>query len=211
MNNLSSGLLIVFEGIDGSGKSTLCNLVAEALRSSYPVDLTRQPGGTPFGAQVRSLIASGEFGIDPLTEFLLFASDRAYHCAQVIRPALAAKKIVVSDRYADSSVAYQVYGRGVDKDFVQNTNKQIIAGCTPDLTVYSRIDLSVAHQRAKERGKLDRFETDLAFSQRVLAGYEELYKNRSDVIIVDASHDEVDVRFKKVMPAIQALINARLV
>lgn len=210
MNNLSSGLLIVFEGIDGSGKSTLCNLVAEALRESHPVELTRQPGGTAFGAHVRSLIASGEYGIDPLTEFLLFAADRAYHCRHLIKPALQAKKIVVSDRYADSSVAYQAYGRGVDKDFVFNTNKQIIDGCTPDLTIYSRIDLSVAHQRAKERGKLDRFETDIEFSRRVLAGYEELYKNRADVIIVDASLDEVDVRFNKVMPAIRELINKRL-
>ncbi len=115
-----SALFIVFEGGDGAGKSTQVRLLAEALRAAqYAVTVTRQPGGTPLGRAIRDLVLHGDH-VSPRAEALLFAADKAHHVDQLIRPALDAGEMVISDRYTDSSVAYQGAGRALGADEVQS-------------------------------------------------------------------------------------------
>ncbi|MEE1622036.1 dTMP kinase [Zafaria sp. Z1313] len=145
----AGGLFIVFEGGDGAGKSTQAALLAASLESAGRTVLrTREPGGTPIGEKLRSLILDHGHGtVDARTEALMFAASRAAHVEQVIRPALAAGTVVVCDRYVDSSVAYQGVGRGLGTDEVLAVNRWATDGLLPDLTVL----LDVAPEAGRRR------------------------------------------------------------
>ena len=186
---MTRGLFITFEGGDGSGKSTQIALLRDwLLQAGYDVILTREPGGTQISEKIRELI------LDPdnqemadMTEALLYAAARAQLVSQMIKPALAEGKVVICDRFVDSSIAYQAYGRGLG-DAVGVINTYAVDGCMPDLTILLRLDPEKGSSRIADR-EHDRIEqAPDAFHRKVYEGYLELEKNYPDRIVgIDAS------------------------
>lgn len=166
-------MFVSFEGLDGCGKTTQARLLAEALTAEgVDVLLTREPGGTPLGEQVRELVLHGDH-VAPWAEVALYAASRAQHVAEVIRPALERGATVVCDRYLDTSVAYQGAGRGLGVDFVLDLNLRVVDGLLPDVTVLVEIDPETALARVGE--KRDRIErADAAFWPLVVEAYRDL-------------------------------------
>jgi dTMP kinase len=196
------GRFIVLEGPDGAGKSEQALRLAERLRGlGYPVTFTREPGGTPLGEQVRAIVLDpAETRRGPLADVLLFAAARSQHVSDVIRPALARGDIVVCDRYAASSLAYQGYGSGVDLDVLGTITTFATGGLQPDLVVLVDVPVEVglARRDAGRADELTRFEDsgrhDLAFHQRVREGY--LAMATADParwVVVDGSGAPADV------------------
>jgi dTMP kinase len=149
-----AGTFITFEGIDGSGKSTQLRLLANFLKSNgCEVLLTREPGGTPVGNRLRSALLDAQEEVDPLTELLVFAADRAQHVRRVLRPAVEAGEVIFSDRYADATVAYQGAGRGFSPELIAEIVELATEGLKPDLTVL--FDLSVEDSTARTRRRLN--------------------------------------------------------
>jgi len=165
-----AGLFVSFEGIDRSGKTMQARMLCEALGDKAVS--VREPGGTAVGERVRELLKDPDVAIGPHAEALLFAAARAELCREVIRPALAAGRIVVSDRFLDSSLAYQGEARGLGMDEVLEVNRWATEGLLPDLTIYLAIDPAAAAERA---GQPDRFEGEGAeLQESVRAAYERL-------------------------------------
>jgi dTMP kinase len=154
----ADGVFIAFEGGDGAGKSTQVALLADALRArGRTVTVTRQPGGTELGAAIRDLVLHGDH-VSPRAEALLFAADKAHHVDQLIRPALARGEVVVTDRYTDSSVAYQGAGRDLGADEVHDLQMWAVADLVPDLTVV--VDVPPDEGRRRRAGTHDRLESE---------------------------------------------------
>jgi len=150
-----AGVFVSFEGIDRSGKTTQARMLVDALGSeAVPV---REPGGTPLGERVRDVLKDPQTEIGPHAEALLFAAARAELCRQVIRPALEAGRVVVSDRFLDSSLAYQGDARGLGVEEVLEMNRWATEGLVPDLTIYLAVDPADAARRS---GEADRFEDE---------------------------------------------------
>ncbi len=189
---LKKGILIAIEGIDGSGKSSLAKNLSTALQKQYPLVLTKEPGGTPLGQQLRSIVQEKKVPVCPKAEFLLFATDRAQHFNDVIIPNLAAGKIIISDRMADSSLVYQGYGRGLDHALIKAINAWAMGGITPTITIYLKVSAQTATARILERNaSLTSFEKEKQeFIQKLIDGFDTIYKNRNDVIIVDGNQSE---------------------
>lgn len=166
------GLLITLEGGEGSGKTTQQKLLATQLQAlGWPCLCTREPGGSSLGQALRQLVLNGE-GIPPLTELLLYITDRAHHVATVIQPALATGTIVIADRFADSTVAYQGYGRGLDLDLIHPLNTVATQGIQPDLTFWIQVPVATGLARARQRGSPDRMEqATLEFHERIAAAW----------------------------------------
>lgn len=198
-------MLIVIEGIDGSGKSSLAKGLAHTLKEQgADVLLTREPGDTQLGKGLRPILQQQPVPISPITEFLLFAADRAQHFHEVVVPALRANKLVISDRMGDSSLVYQGYGRGIDKEKIKMVNEWAMQGIKPDLILYLRVPVAVAQQRLYERKKLTTFEKEQTdFVLKLLYGFETLYKDRDDVIIVDGTQTPQEV-IQNALKALQA-------
>lgn len=189
MIKLHKGLLVVFEGIDGSGKTTLAQKLYDTfVGHTIPAVVTKEPGSTEFGKEIRAIVQTSRFQLTPISEYLLFASDRADHIVHVIKPALAAGKIVVCDRMADSSIAYQAYGRDLDKSKIVTINEWTLQGVRPDITFYLEIDYATAQERIGKRiGELSSFDqAKEGFFTKVIQGYEDLYRDRHDVVRLDA-------------------------
>jgi len=169
------GSFITFEGIDGSGKTTQLNKLAESLRSAgRDVLLTCEPGGTPLGREIRKAFLETKQDVEPLAELLLFAADRAQHVEHLIRPALQAGRIVISDRYADATTAYQGAGRGFDLKLIESVIAIATNGLKPDLTLFFDIEPQLGIDRMAFRGenKMNRMDQEsLDFYARVRAGY----------------------------------------
>jgi dTMP kinase len=164
------GLFVTFEGIDRSGKTTQARMLCDELGDDALG--VREPGGTEVGERVRELLKDPAVDLTPEAEALLFAAARAALVARVIKPALADGKVVVSDRFIDSSLAYQGAARGLGVEEVEAINRLATGGLTPDLTLLLAIDPAEAAARA---GESDRFEDEgAALQERVLAAYEEL-------------------------------------
>ncbi|MCY3683015.1 MAG: dTMP kinase [Gemmatimonadetes bacterium] len=192
-----SGLFISFEGIDKSGTSTLASLLVDHLRSSgRDVVPTYEPGSTELGGEIRHLVLDwkpqGE--IDATAEMFLFAADRAQHVNEVIRPSLDANKVVISDRYVDSTLAYQGYGRGLSLNDLRMIQNVATGGLMPAITIWLDVDLQTARKRGWGSGA-DRIEKeDEAFFQRVRRGFAAGYKSEPDRIFrVDGSQPISDV------------------
>lgn len=183
-------MFITFEGPDGSGKSTQIKLLADYLQArGRGVVLTREPGGTNIGEQIRDVVLSTRNqGIQPETEALLFSAARAQIVREIIQPALAAGKIVLCDRYADSTMAYQGYGLGLDRGALQAITHFATAGLVPHLTFYVDVPVAVGIAR-KQRGETNRLdEKTLAYHERVRAGFLELARGQpARWFIVDGS------------------------
>ena len=168
------GLFITVEGGDGAGKSTHAGKL-EAFLAAQGRDVvrTREPGGTDLGQQLRQILLHHPGELHPRAEALIFAADRAHHIATLVRPALAAGKVVLQDRYIDSSVAYQGSGRALGADEIRKLSEWATEGLTPDLTILLDIDPREARARMLgERAALDRLESlDLSFHEQVRAQY----------------------------------------
>ncbi len=188
----SSGLLIAFEGGDGAGKSTQAAELAAALESrGFTVLRTREPGGTPIGEKLRSLVLDHGHGhIDARTEALIFAASRAAHASQVIRPALARGEIVLTDRYIDSSVAYQGAGRGLGADAVRSLNDWATDGLQPDLTVLLDVTPGIGRERRTAGDATeDRLESEAdEFHTTIRTAFLDLAAARPDRYLVLPAH-----------------------
>lgn len=186
------GLFITFEGIDGSGKSTQLRLCTERLTSrGITAVATREPGGTAAGAAIRQLLLQHrEPRLVAEAELLLYAADRAQHVQQVIRPALDGGSIVLCDRFADATEAYQGYGRGLDLELIARLNEVATGGLVPDATLVFDLDLPEAARRLRSRGdESNRFDDEAAeFHARVREGYRRIAASNPDrVVVVDAT------------------------
>ena len=186
-----SGLFISIEGPDGSGKSTQIENIKKFFEDkNIDIVFTREPGGTPIGERIREIILDNAFSeMDAMTEAMLYAASRAQHVAQVIRPALEAGKVVICDRFVDSSLAYQGYGRKLG-DSVSIINGYAVGDCMPDITFLMKLDPNVGKHRIEEnRDNQDRLEHEkMTFHKRVYKGYLELEKMYPERIVdIDAS------------------------
>jgi dTMP kinase len=195
------GKFITLEGLDGCGKSTQLKLLDQALlERGFKTVVTREPGGTPLGERMRAVLLSNESAaLTAEAELLLMAADRAQDVAQVIRPALESGRIVISDRYADSTVAFQGYGRGLDLTLTAEVNRLATGGLKPDLTILFDIEPARARARLEARyadrasgnfepgmGRID--DEHAAFHEQVYAGYCRMASEEPERIkIVDAT------------------------
>src|SRR5256885_11800653 len=161
-----AGVFITFEGIDGCGKSTQLRLLASELRvRGIDVITTREPGGTTLGVKLRTALLDVKEQVDPLTELLVFAADRAQHVRTLLRPSLAAGKVVMSDRYADATVAYQGSGRGFAPRLINEIVQLATEGLKPDLTLL--FNLSVPESAVRTRRRVAAKNTDRLDSENV--------------------------------------------
>jgi dTMP kinase len=195
------GKLIVFEGGEGCGKTTQLQRTQTWLTQQHPTDptatplpllVTREPGGTPLCSQIRQvLLTPSDEVMDPRTELLLYAADRTQHVEQCLKPALIRGDLVLCDRYTDSTIAYQGYGRGLDRGLIDQLNTIATSGLQPDLTLWLDLDVEQGLARAQSRGKRDRIEqSDLSFHQAVRQGFTALAEDFPDRFVrIDASQD----------------------
>jgi dTMP kinase len=190
---MRNGFFISFEGIEGTGKSTQAKLLREFLvRKGYNVILTEEPGGTQIGERLRDLLLSVEFKeIHAATELLLYNASRAQHIHDVILPALNRGTFVITDRFVDSTVAYQAFGRGLDADNVSIIERITTVGLKPDITFLLDLDVETGLTRNKKIHKKDRFELEtLEFHQRVREGYLQIAAKAPERIrLIDASEN----------------------
>ena len=199
---MGRGLFITFEGADGSGKTTQYKLFAQYLRDrGFDVITTREPGGTEISEKIRALILDPDNReMTDMTEAFLFAASRTQHVSQLIRPAVEDGKIVLCDRFMDSSIAYQGYARGLG-DCVRQINEVAVMGMQPDLTFFLDLDAESGRRRNIRAGKADRLEQqDIEFHDKVYEGYKklaEIYKNRFIVIDASGSIEEVQERIRR--------------
>lgn len=201
---MAKGIFITIEGIDGSGKSTQIQFIKDYLEDKgYDVVITREPGGTEICEKIRSIILDPEnTGMGVITEMLLYASSRAQLVFEVIKPALDSGKIVVCDRFVDSSFAYQGYGRGINPGYITGVNDIASQGIMPDLTILLDIVPEVAlGRRILASSGPDRIEQgDAEFYRRVYEGYRVLAKShpgRIKTINADRGRDEIFNDIKK--------------
>jgi dTMP kinase len=203
-----SGLFVTFEGIEGAGKTTQLKLTEAWLQScSYHVKTTREPGGTELGTSIRALLLQGG-EVSDRAELLLLMADRAHHVETEIAPNLAEGYIVLCDRYYDSTIAYQGYGRGMDLEQIAQINCIATHGLQPHLTLWFDLDVKVGLSRAKQvSGHPDRMERlDLEFHQRVSLGFRELAAQESDRIVrIDAS-----LNAEQIQSQIRAVLQSHL-
>jgi dTMP kinase len=203
-----AGLFLTFEGGDGSGKSTQSALLAEWLKKQgRTVLLTREPGGTELGDEIRDIVLHRRGHITPRAEALLYAADRAHHIATKVRPALERGDIVLQDRYLDSSVAYQGSGRILVPDEVRRLSLWAAEGLLPDLTVLLDLDESIGRDRLKARTKYDRLEDEEQdFHARVRAAYLELAKAEPERFLVLNATDSVEALSTAVRDRVRVLL-----
>ena len=193
-----SGKFITIEGTEGAGKSTNLSSIEKVLNDfeiSYIV--TREPGGTAVGEELRSVLLNNEsINISGQTELLLMFASRMQHINDVIKPALKLNKWVICDRFTDASYAYQGYGRQLNLSFISSLENLVHPDLQPDLTLILDVPVNIAMGRVYNRGNLDRFEQeDVAFFNRVRAGYKEIAKNNIDRCReIDASKDLAEVQ-----------------
>ncbi len=189
------GYFITLEGSDGCGKTTLALLLERKLRAlGYSVLRTREPGGCPLSEKIRELLLStASAGMKGMTEALLYAAARAQHVREVIAPALEAGKIVLCDRFVDSSIAYQGAGRKLGMDAIEALNAPAVGGCMPDLTIYLKVDTRLATRRRLEASPADRIEIEMlddGFRRRVRDAYHFLaQRDAGRYTVIDAAKD----------------------
>jgi len=206
---MARGFFIALEGGEGAGKSTQAQRLAAHLRAAgHEVVLTREPGGAPGAEDIRRLLVTGEPGRwSPLTEALLMYASRDDHLNVTIRPALARGAIVITDRFADSSDAYQGAGGGVSLDTLNALRSMVVGADEPDLTLIFDLPVATGLARAAARGGDDRFESKgAAYHQRLRDAYLAIAARRKDVaVLIDAAQDE-----EAVAEAIRVRVDAAL-
>lgn len=212
------GKLIVFEGVEGCGKTTQMGYLRDWLQDSGwlnrqsaehipSVVVTREPGGTELGGGLRQLLLGHQYPIQERAELLLYAADRSQHVEEFLKPQLSKGAIILCDRYTDSTVAYQGYGRGLSLSLIDQLNQLATQGLESDLTLWLDVDVEIGLARAKRRGATDRMEqADLAFHRRVQQGFAALaLAHPHRIVRVDASGSEAGVQQE-----IQKIVQQRL-
>ncbi len=215
------GLFITIEGPEGAGKSTQARRLYEALRGEIPLLLAREPGGTPIGEAIRTLLLDERHReMRTETEMLLFAASRAQYVGEKLVPALAGGTCVLSERFVDASIAYQAYGRGLPVEVVRRVNEVATQGVRPDLTLLIDVDAAVGLMRARNAagaagkggvpGRGDRLEQqDVAFHARVRAGFLQLAREEpSRFVIIDGGRPADEVH-ANLVAAVRRLLEAR--
>ena len=202
-----NGKLIVFEGVEGCGKTTQIQLCSQWLESlNISVVLTREPGGTELGKDLRRLLLekSPNKPVGEVTELLLYAADRAQHIEEELKPNLATGKFILCDRYTDSTIAYQGYGRGLDMSLINNLNQIATGGLKSDITIWLDVDVEVGLSRKRGQTKLDRIEQEtMDFHRRVQQGYTELaVSNPSRIVKIDGNYNQ-DIVQKNIQEILQ--------
>ncbi|ADL11594.1 dTMP kinase [Acetohalobium arabaticum] len=183
------GLFITLEGPEGAGKSTQIELLNKYFsEQGYEVVQTREPGGTEIGSRIRNILLDSNLdNLEPKTELLLYAASRAQHVNEVIKPALKEGKVIICDRFSDATLAYQGYGRRLDKDLILKLNQMATGGLEPDLTFLLDIEPEEGLLRTKNEVR-DRIEReDLSFHQQVRDGYLKLAEKKSRFEVIDGS------------------------
>lgn len=209
-----SGTFITFEGIDGSGKTTQLRLLAQYLRSQgCELLLTREPGGTPVGLRLRSALLDVQGEVDPLTELLVFAADRAQHVRKVIRPALEKGAVLISDRYADATRAYQGAGRGFSAELISEIIKLATEGLVPDLTILFDVTIEESTSRTARRStknQRDRLDIEKAdFHARVREEYLRIAKSEPDRVKVIDTAGTIDETQQKLQDIVVPFLQER--
>lgn len=199
---------ITIEGPEGSGKSTVVKAIEEALNRDFQVVITREPGGIKISEDIRNILLDDASAMDYRTEALLFAASRRQHLVEKVLPQLAMGKIVICDRFIDSSLAYQGHARGIGVDEIRAINEFAIEGKYPDLTLYLRVEPEIGLSRIKansrETNRLDKEQID--FHQRVVEGYDQLLKAHPERIkLIDASQP-IDAVLEECIEAIYKFI-----
>jgi dTMP kinase len=209
-----AGAFITFEGIDGCGKSTQLRLLASELRvRGLEVVATREPGGTTLGQRLRAALLDVQEQVDPLAELLVFAADRAHHVRTLLLPALETNQIVLSDRYADATVAYQGGGRGFEPKLIQDIVQLATGGLMPDLTLL--FDLSVTESAVRTRRRVaskntDRLDSeDVEFHTRVRNAYLEIAKAEPERFRVIDARGAVQETHQMVMDIVMPFLKDR--
>lgn len=201
---------ITFEGPEGSGKTTVLQQVAAKLATTFDTVVTREPGGVTTGEQIREILLEGE-DMDERTEALLFAASRREHLVGKVIPSLEQGKLVLCDRYIDSSLAYQGYARGIGVEEVKAINEFAINGLYPDLTIYLDVSVEVGRQRIvtnlRQQNRLD--QEDLAFHEKVVEGYHKVIDSHSSrFVVIDADQNidqVVDATYKSILKYLEKL------
>ena len=188
---MEKGLFITFEGCEGSGKTTVSKYLYNRLKEEgYDVIYSREPGGVDIAEQIRSVILNvRNTAMDPRTEAVLYAASRRQHLAEIVLPALKAGKIVLCDRFVDSSLVYQGYARGIGIDKVWELNQFAIDDCMPDLTLYYDVDVETGLSRVRSRGEMNRLDSEnVEFHKSVRKAYQmiaEKYPER--IVTIDSN------------------------
>lgn len=210
------GLFITLEGVEGSGKTTQAAILAEALRKEgRAVVVTHEPGGTRAGQAIRKIFLDPEISLDVASELLLVLADRAQHVREMIGPRVEAGEIVISDRYCDSTVAYQGYGRGFDLPLLRQLNQLATGDVIPDLTIVLDCPAEVGLARTRERVKgqahrFDRFESEMVeFHRKVRDGFLAIAKTEPDRVRIVDSENSPEAVAAAILSAAHGLIRAR--
>lgn len=203
-----SGLLVAFEGGEGAGKTTQIALAAGWLAErGRTVVQTREPGATPAGQRIRAIVLDPAAALVPLAEALLYAADRAHHVATVVRPALAEGHVVLTDRFVDSTLAYQGAGRALGEEQMASLVALATGGLRPDLTILLDVDPALGLARAAGRRGLDRIEAEsLDFHRRVRAGFLRLAEASPDRYLVLPAQDPVAALAEAVRERLGAIL-----
>lgn len=201
------GFLITVEGVEGSGKTTHCKRLGQWLGArGLEVVLTSEPDGTPLGSAIRGLFEQDGAAPTPLTQTFLFMAARQQHVAGVIRPALARGAVVVSDRYADATLAYQGFGGGMELETIRDLNTLATGGVMPDLTILLDLDPAEGIRRISDR-PLDAFEKmDMGFHRRVREGYLEIARAEKNRVVVLSAAQPKDALHAAVVRAVEGLL-----
>lgn len=213
-----AGFFLTFEGVEGGGKTTQAKLLAEALRKrGHTVRLTQEPGGTAVGQVLRRLVLEPDGpGLAPEAELLLLLADRAQHVHEVILPGLRANKVVIADRFVDSTLAYQGYGRGLPPELLTTLNHLMFRACMPTLTFLLDVPVSVGLRRAgqcRKTAQADTFEAQtLDFHQRVQAGFSTVARAHPQrVQVIDAGRPVDPIHQQIVSIVLERMERAALV
>ncbi len=204
------GLFITFEGPEGAGKSTqVKHLKASLEAAGHSVLATREPGGTPLGDRLRQIVLlEPDVPITPVAEFLIYSASRAQIVHDVIRPALNDGRVVIVDRYADSSLAYQGYGRGLNMPWLKEVTWEATGGLRPDITILLDLEPEIGLRRAAQTGSLDRLErADLSFHHRVRNGFLELANAEPERFLVLNALEQPDALAAIILAAVTGALN----
>ena len=203
------GKFISLEGIEGTGKSTQARLIHARLeKNGIKSLLTAEPGGTAIGLEIREILLHPDHSeMDPLAELLLYLASRRQHVAEVIGPALAAGITVVTDRFSDSTLAYQGYARGLDREMIKSLNHTATGGLCPDFTIVLDVDPETGLRRNQDAGKSDRLELEsIEFHRKVREGFMAIAKAEPQRVKIVGSDGEREATHEKVIEALRAAV-----